>query len=106
MPLHLKRGEKLGQCRTTKNESYLDLLDSAKLFYLAVGTCTNTLILNVKVFFKGNLLLLTPIDRAEAATEVVVHSITAAMSATITTTVTAAITITIAVRLGEEVSDC
>lgn len=105
MPLHLKRGEKLGQCRTTKNESYLDLLDSAKLFYLAVGTCTNTLILNVKVFFKGNLLLLTPIDRAEAATEVVVHSITAP-AATITTTVTAAITITIAVRLGEEVSDC
>ena len=92
------------------SESHLDLLNSAKLFYLAVGTSANTLILNVKVFFKGNLLLLTPIDRAEAATEVVIHSITApattaTMPAAVATTVTAAITITIAVRL-EEVSNC
>jgi hypothetical protein len=69
------------------------------------------LIFNVEVFFEDNLLLLTPIDGAEAATEVVIHSITApAATATITTavaaTVTATITITIAVRLGDDVDDC
>jgi hypothetical protein len=109
MPLHLKEVKSLGKCRTTKIESHLDLLDSAKLFYLAVGMCADTLILNVEVFFKGNLLLLTPIDRAEAATKGVVHSITtspATTSAAVATTVTTTITITIAVRLGEEVSNC
>jgi hypothetical protein len=110
MPLHLKEVKSLGKCRITKNESHLDLLDSAKLFYLAVGMRTNTLILDVKVFFEGYLLLLTPIDRAEAATEGVVHSITAApaTSAAVATTVATAatITITIAVRLEEEVSNC
>ncbi len=79
--------------------------------------CADTLIFNVEIFFKGNLLLLTPIDSAEAAAEAVIHSITApataaaatAISIAVATTVTATkatITITIAVRLREEVNEC
>ena len=40
-----------------------------KLFYLVVGLCASLLVFDIKVFFKGNLLLLTPVDGAEATTE-------------------------------------
>jgi len=105
VPLHLKKSSS-GQCNSKLSSvgSHFDLLGPAELLYFAVGMRTNPLVFDVEIFLEGNLLLLTPVDRAETAAEVITHAIatpSATISAAIATTmaILATITVTVAVRL-------
>jgi hypothetical protein len=82
-------------------KSYLNLFDSAELIYFAVRMRADALVFDIEIFLEGNLLMLTPVDRAEAAAKTITHPVTApaaaiTASATSIAAIVAAITVTIA----------